>query len=47
MRVPALRSSAPDDASHRRESAAPRPGHERDLLSRYVAQSGSMSYNQT
>src|SRR3984957_20566206 len=26
--VPALRSSVPDDASHRRENAAPRPGHE-------------------
>ena len=24
--VPALRSSVPDDASHRRENAAPRPG---------------------
>src|SRR5258706_11010228 len=26
--VPALRCIVPDDASHRRESAAPRPGHE-------------------
>jgi hypothetical protein len=26
--VSALRSSVPDDASHRRENAAPRPGHE-------------------
>jgi transposase len=26
--VPALRSSVPDDAKHRRENAAPRPGHE-------------------
>src|SRR4030081_2837174 len=26
--VPALRSRAPDDASHRWENAAPRPGHE-------------------
>src|SRR6266404_7670861 len=26
--VPALRCIVPDDASHRRENAAPRPGHE-------------------
>src|ERR1700749_1902312 len=26
--VPALRSSVPDDASHRRKNAAPRPGRE-------------------
>jgi hypothetical protein len=34
--VPVLRSSLPDDASHRRDHAAPRPGHESGPHTRHV-----------